>query len=74
MWVVEGSFGDLEVIEHILDRHLLVAFSLHQSSGCIENSATFHAVFVFFNGACHHAFFLISKPTAGLLTRKKYTC
>jgi hypothetical protein len=71
--VIEGSFRDLEIIEHILDRHLFVAFGLHQSSGCIENSAPFHAVFVFFDGACHHSFFLVSKPTDGLLTRKKYT-
>jgi len=66
--MVEGPFGNLQVIQDILNGHLLVASGVDQPQGCIEDFVAPYGIFLFVEdprqGTC-----LLSKVLALLLNR-----
>jgi hypothetical protein len=72
--MVERTLGNIELIQDILDGHVLVARNENQPLGYIQDFITLDSVFVFFDNPRHNCPFY--KPTVGLFIETVYikTC
>ena len=61
--VIECPLGNPEVVQDVLNRHLLIALGIHEPPGHIEDFVAFHSVCLFFDDACHNpAFLSLNRP------------
>jgi hypothetical protein len=68
--MVERALGDVELIQDILNGHVLVARNENQPLGHIQNLVTLDSIFFFFDNPRHHCPFY--KPTVGLFIETVY--
>ena len=68
--MIESALGDLELIQDILDGHLLVARDVDQPLGYIQDLIALDGIFLFFDNPRHNYPFY--KPTVGLFIVEVY--
>jgi hypothetical protein len=61
--VIERSFGDLQFIQNVLNRHLIVALGVNQPLGYVDDFFALDRVIFFLYGTRHTAPLIINRPS-----------